>query len=352
MLDTVWRVLYHAEKIFGAGRRKENTVKRNREKQRVFITRRIPEAAVKLLQKHFRVKMNTAARNLRHGELKNAIRETDALLCLLTDKIDRSLLSVASNLRIVANMAVGYDNIDLKAATERGIMATNTPGVLTETTADLAWALILGIARRVVESDRYTRKGNFSGWEPMLLLGNDVHEKTLGIIGLGRIGQAVARRAGGFKMKVLYYDENKAAATVEKKLKARRVSLKTLLKEADFVTLHVPLTDTTRHLIGASQLQMMKRTAYLINTSRGPVVYEKDLVCALKKKVISGAALDVYEGEPRIEAGLKRLPNVILLPHIGSASVETRTKMALMAADNIIKALSGKRPPNLLNDIR
>jgi glyoxylate reductase len=317
----------------------------------VFITKRIPEAAVELLREHFDVNMNLEDRNLRSGELKKAIREVDAVLCLLTDKIDEGVLSGAPNLRVVANMAVGYDNIDLKAAASRGIMVTNTPGVLTETTADLAWALIMGIARRIVESDRYTREGKFSGWEPMLFLGNDVYEKTLGIIGFGRIGQAVARRASGFKMKNLFYDETNVSPAIQKKLKARYVALETLLKEADFVTVHVPLTETTRHLIGREQLHMMKRTAYLINTSRGPVVDEEELARALKEKLIAGAALDVYEREPRLAAGLKSLPNVILLPHIGSASVETRTKMALMAARNIIKALSGKRPPNLVDGI-
>lgn len=326
-------------------------MKKRQAKKSVYITRRIPAPAVELLKKHFKVTMNTEDRNARRSELKKAAKEVDALLCLLTDKIDDDLLSGAPNLKIAANMAVGFDNIDLKATSKHGVMATNTPGVLTETTADLTWALILGIARRIVESDKYMRGGRYKTWGPMLLMGGDVFGKTLGIIGFGRIGQAIARRAAGFGMKVHYRDEFAAPASVEKKLRAEKVSLTKLLRESDFVTLHVPLTKGTRHLMNAKRLQMMKPTAYLINTSRGPVINEEDLVKALKNGEIAGAGLDVYEKEPAMARGLARLSNVIILPHIGSASVETRTKMALMAAENIIKALSGKRPPNLLNEI-
>jgi glyoxylate reductase len=343
-------VLYHAEKFLWAEDRKGNqSVSKEQRERKVFITRPIPEAAIERLSERFIVERNKEDRNLRANELRRAAKEADGLLCLLTDKIDGKLLASVSNLRIVANMAVGFDNIDLKAATERGIMATNTPGVLTETTADLAWGLIMACARRIVEADRFTREGKFTGWGPMLFMGSDVYGKTLGIIGFGRIGQAVARRAQSFKMKVIYYDETEVPQPLQKKLNARPVSLETLLKEADFVTLHVPLTPTTRHLIGAAQLGLMKPGAYLVNTSRGPVINEKELVSALKVDSIAGAGLDVYEREPALAAGLKKLSNVILLPHIGSASVETRTKMALMAADNIIKALAGKKPPNLLN---
>jgi glyoxylate reductase len=318
----------------------------------VYITRNIPAPAVEHLEKFYQVQMNTEDRGAYRRELKKAFQESDAVLCLLTDRIDAELLTRAPKVRVVANMAVGYDNIDLKTATDNGIMATNTPGVLSETTADLAWALILGIARRLVESDRYTREKKFSGWEPMLFLGSDVYEKTLGIVGFGRIGRAVARRASGFAMKVLYNDETRAPASVEKKLRAERVPLGTLLRESDFVTLHVPLTATTHHLIGAKELKSMKPTAFLINTSRGPVVDEEALVKALRQNVIAGAGLDVYEKEPRMARGLIGLPNTILLPHIGSGSIETRTKMALMAAENIVAALSGRRPPNLLNTPR
>ncbi len=314
----------------------------------IYITRKIPAPAIELLKKNFDVRMNTENRNARRSEIKRALKDAHALLCLLTDPIDDELLASAPNLKIVANMAVGFDNIDLKAAARRKIKVTNTPGVLTETTADLAWALILGVARRLVEADQFTRKGKFTGWEPMLFLGGDVYGKTLGIVGFGRIGQAVARRALGFGMKVLYADEVNAPDSLERKLRARRVSLDELLRESDFVTLHVLLTEDTRGLIGGKQLAMMKPSAYLINTSRGPVVDEKALIDALKKGAIAGAGLDVYEQEPKLARGLINLPNVVLLPHIGSASIETRTKMALMAAENIIATLSGKMPPNLV----
>jgi glyoxylate reductase len=314
----------------------------------IYITRKIPAPAIELLKKNFDVRMNTENRNARRSEIKRALKDAHALLCLLTDPIDDELLASAPNLKIVANMAVGFDNIDLKAAARRKIKVTNTPGVLTETTADLAWALILGVARRLVEADQFTRKGKFTGWEPMLFLGGDVYGKTLGIVGFGRIGQAVARRALGFGMKVLYADEVNAPDSLERKLSARRVSLDELLRESDFVTLHVLLTEDTRGLIGKKQLAMMKPSAYLINTSRGPVVDEKALIDALKKGAIAGAGLDVYEQEPKLARGLINLPNVVLLPHIGSASIETRTKMALMAAENIIATLSGKMPPNLV----
>jgi len=321
-------------------------------KKCVYITRRIPSAAVELLRDRFEVTMNASERNARRAEIKQALKEAHALLCLLTDTVDDEIMASAPNLKIVANMAVGYDNIDLKAATKRRIMVTNTPGVLTETTADLTWALILGVARRLVEADHYTHEGKFSGWGPMLFMGADVDGKTLGIVGFGRIGQAVARRALGFGMRVLYSDETRAAAALERKLGAKKVSLETLLRQSDFVTLHVPLTKSTHHLIGREQLRLMKPTAYLINTSRGPVVVEKELVRALKDSAIAGAGLDVYEKEPKLARGLLDLRNVVLLPHIGSASTETRTKMAVMAAENIVVALSGGRPPNLLNEIR
>lgn len=318
-------------------------------KARVYITRMIPSPAVELLKKRFDVSMNVEDRNARRSEIKKALKDAHALLCLLTDRVDEGLLAGAPNLRIAANMAVGFDNIDLDAATRHGVMATNTPGVLTETTADLAWALILGTARRLAEADAYTRDGKFTGWEPMLFMGGDVHGKTLGLVGFGRIGRAVAKRAAGFDMKILYRDATAAPASVEKKLKARRVSLGMLLRESDFVSLHVPLTAKTRHLIGDEQLRAMKPSACLINTSRGPVADERALVKALKGGAIAGAGLDVYEREPALARGLAALPNATLLPHIGSASIETRTKMAVMAAENIIEALSGRRPPNLLN---
>jgi len=320
-------------------------------KKSVYITRTIPAPAVEILRKHFKVTINREDRNAHRGEIKKALKDAHALLSLLTDPIDEELLANAPNLRIVANMAVGFNNIDLKAATKHGIMATNTPDVLTETTADLAWALILAVARRLVEADTFTREGQFPGWEPMAFLGGDIHGKTLGVVGFGRIGQAMARRAAGFGMRVLYCDAARVSASVEKRLKAKRVSLRKLFGASDFISLHVPLTKTTHHLIGAEQLKLMKPTAYLVNTSRGPVVDEKALVKALKQGKIAGAGLDVYEKEPALARGLDKLANVVLLPHIGSASIETRTKMAVMAAENIVHGLSGKKPPNLLNKL-
>jgi len=252
-------------------------------------------------------------------------------------------------LKIIANYAVGFDNIDVDAATKRGIMVSNTPGVLTDTTADLAWALILATARRVVEGDKFLRHGKFKGWKPMLLLGTDVHHATLGIIGFGNIGKAVARRAIGFDMKVIYYSAHRAPLEVEEKLDVEYRSLDDLLREADFISIHVPLTKETQHLIGERELKMMKKEAYLINTARGPIVDEKALAKALKEGWIRGAGLDVFEREPEVEPELLELDNVVLLPHLGSASYDTRAKMATMAAENVVSALNGEVPPNLVN---
>lgn len=317
---------------------------------KVFVTRKILEEGLNMLRQHFDVEVSDYDGVLPREVLLQKVKGVDAIVSMLDDKIDAELMDAAGpNLKIVANYAVGYNNIDVEEATKRGIMVTNTPGVLTETTADFAWALMMAIARRVVEADRYVREGKFTGWGPMLLLGTDVYGATLGIVGFGRIGQAMARRALGFNMKVLYYDSNRAPEQVEKELKATFVDLPTLLKESDFVSLHVPLTKETYHLIGEKELKMMKKSAYLINTARGPVVDEKALVRALKEGWIRGAALDVYENEPKVEPELLELDNVVLAPHIASASYETRSKMSVMVAENIIKALSGEVPPNLLN---
>jgi len=244
---------------------------------------------------------------------------------------------------------VGYNNVDVKAATGRGVPVTNTPGVLTETTADLAFTLILSVARRVAEGDRMVREGRFQFWAPFLFLGTEVTGKTLGIIGMGRIGKAVARRASGFAMRVLYYNQNRVSPSEEKEFHAEYADMKTLLASADFVSLHVPLNEKTRHLIGSAELALMKPAAFLINTSRGPVVDESALVSALKSGVIAGAGLDVYENEPALAPGLAELTNTVLLPHVGSATLETRTKMAMMATDNLIAGLTGRKPPNLVN---
>jgi glyoxylate reductase len=275
--------------------------------------------------------------------LARGVRDADGLLCLLTERIDAELLAAAPRLRAVANCAVGYDNIDVAAAAARGIVVTNTPDVLTETSADLAWALLLAAARRVVEGDRLVRSGVWPGWSPDLLLGTDVHGATLGIVGLGRIGAAVARRARGFGMRVLYTQRHRLRRPPAG---ARFTPLPRLLAQADFVSLHVPLTAATRHLIGARELTRMKRTAILVNTSRGPVVDERALVRALASGRIAAAGLDVYEREPETPAALRALPNVVLTPHIASATTETRRRMAILAAMNLAAALAGREPPN------
>jgi len=317
---------------------------------KVFVTRKILEEGLNMLRERYDVEVSDYDGIIPREMLLEKVKGADALVSLLTDNIDAEVMDAAGpNLKIIANYAVGYNNIDVEEATKRGIMVTNTPGVLTETTADFAWTLLMAIARRIVEADKFVREGKFRGWEPMLLLGTDVFGATLGIVGFGRIGQAMARRALGFNMRVLYYDNSKVDEQIEKELKATFVDLPTLLKESDFVTLHVPLTKQTHHLIGEKELKMMKKDAYLINTARGPVVDEKALVKALKEGWIKGAALDVFENEPEIEPELLKLDNVVLAPHIASASYATRSKMSVMVAENIIKALNGEVPPNLVN---
>jgi lactate dehydrogenase-like 2-hydroxyacid dehydrogenase len=294
------------------------------------------------------VEVNPHDRVLARKELLPAVVGRDGVLCLLTDRIDAEVLDAAKGCKVFANCAVGYDNVDVPAATARGIAITNTPGVLTDATADLTWALIFAVARRIVEGDRYVRGGEFKGWAPMLLLGGDITGQTLGIVGAGRIGQAVARRSVGFQMKVLYTDPS-ARQELEREVGARRVELDELLRESDFVSLHTPLVTETRHLIGRRELSLMKPTAYLINAARGPIVDEEALVEALRDKRIAGAGLDVYENEPALAPGLADLPNVVLLPHLGSASTQTRTRMATMAAENLLAVLEGRIPPNLVS---
>ncbi|AEH50637.1 glyoxylate reductase [Pseudothermotoga thermarum] len=322
----------------------------SKNKPKVFVTMKIPEEGLKLLAEHVEVEVSEYDGVLPKKVLCEKVKGVDGILSMLADTIDKEVFDAAGpNLKIVANYAVGYNNIDVEEATKRGIMVTNTPGVLTETTADLAWALLMAVARRIVEADRFVREGKFKGWRPTLLLGTDVYGSTLGVIGFGRIGQAVARRALGFNMRVLYYSRKRVDEEIEKRLNATYVDLETLLKESDFVTLHVPLTKETYHLIDEPQLRMMKKEAYLINTARGPVVNEKALVKALKEGWIRGAALDVFENEPEVEPELLKLDNVVLAPHIGSASYATRIKMSIMVAENLIKGLKGEVPPNLVN---
>jgi glyoxylate reductase len=268
---------------------------------------------------------------------------------VISETIDEALLAARPGLRVVSNVAVGYNNVDVAACTRRGVVVTNTPDVLTETTADFAWTLLMATARRLAEADRYTREGRFRQWEYMLLLGGDVHGKTLGVVGFGRIGRAMARRALGFGMRVLYQDAVAADAAAERELRATRTDLATLLRESDFVTLHTPLIPETRHLINAESLRTMKKTAYLINAARGPVVDEAALVRALREGWIAGAGLDVFEEEPKVHPGLIDLPNVVLAPHIASASHETRLQMATLAVENCLAVLEGKTPPTPVN---
>jgi glyoxylate reductase len=315
---------------------------------RVVVTRRIPHDGIALLETFFEVDENRDDRPYPPDALAARAQEADALVALLTDRVDEALLARCARLKIVANVAVGYDNIDLAAAARHGVTVTNTPGVLTDATADFAFTLLLAAARRVVEADRFVRAGKFHGWEIMGFQGGDIAGRTLGIAGFGRIGQAVARRARGFGMEVIYADDQRAPEALEEELGARRVDKATLLATSDFVSLHVPLLPQTRHYIGEAELAVMKRTAYLINTSRGPVVDEAALARALAGGMIRGAGLDVFEREPEVEPALLELDNVVLAPHIASATVETRSKMALIAAENAIAAVSGLTPPNVV----
>ena len=286
----------------------------------------------------------------RYEVVLQAAREMDGILCLLTDRIDANLINAATRLRVISNCAVGYDNIDVPAATARGVMVCNTPGVLTETTADLAWALIMSAGRRIVEADRYLRAGKWKSWSPQLMLGQDIHAATIGIIGFGRIGQAVARRAKGFGMEVLYTDSVRQLEA-EQTIGAEFAALGDLLRGSDFVSIHTPLAPETRHLIGARELRLMKPTAVLVNTARGPIVDEAALAEALRERRIFAAGLDVFESEPLPqESPLVGLENVVLLPHMGSASVATRGRMARMAAENLVAGLSGQRPAYLVNE--
>jgi glyoxylate reductase len=307
---------------------------------RILITRAIPEPAIQKLKEVFEVVINPFDRPMTRCEILASITDCDALISMLSDSIDTELMQAAPRLRVVANYAVGYNNIDLNAAQKHKITICNTPGVLTESTADLAWALLMAAARRLLEADALMRSGEFTGWEPMMLLGADIHAKTLGIIGMGRIGQAVARRATGFGMKIIYSGKAK-----DLDFCAENVDLDTLLQTSDFISLHVPITPDTHHLIVKAEIARMKSSAILINTARGAVVDEAELVQALQKGSIAGAGLDVYEHEPEMQEGLAELKNVVLAPHIGSASTETRIAMGLLAASNAIAVIQGKEPP-------
>ncbi|MFZ0450610.1 MAG: D-glycerate dehydrogenase [Desulfatiglandaceae bacterium] len=316
---------------------------------KVLITGNLPEEVLALIQKEHEIVFHPENRPLDRNRLLAMVADREGLLCMITDRVDVALMKEASGLRMIANFGVGFDNIDVGAASDRGILVSNTPDVLTDATADLTLTLMLAVARRVLEGDRMTRAGEFRFWAPMHFLGQEVSGKTLGIIGLGRIGRAVARRAKGFHMEILYHSRRRLGSVHEKDLGVTYCELDKLLARSDFVSMHVPLTSVTHHLIGREELAMMRSSAYLINTSRGPVVDEEALLVALRDGVIAGAGLDVYEHEPDLTPGLAGLQNVLLLPHVGSATIETRTNMGLRAARNLMAGLRGERPPDCLN---
>ncbi len=318
-------------------------------KPKVYVTRELPHRGLNTIKEHFETEVWPEYAPPPKKVIIEKAKNVDALATLLSDKIDAEVFDAAPKLQIVSQLAVGFDNIAIQEATKRGIYVTNTPEVLTDTTADFAWTLLMAIARRVVEADKYVRNGQWKvGWHPNMMTGRDVYGATIGIVGAGRIGYAIAKRAKGFDMKILFYDV--IPRPEMESLGAKKVDLDTLLKESDFVSLHVPLMKETYHLMNEQKLKLMKRTAYLINNSRGPVVDEKALYKALKEGWIAGAGLDVFEQEPTpTENPLLKLDNVVVAPHISSASLETRSKMAEMVADNLVAFFEGKKPPNLVN---
>ena len=310
----------------------------------IFISNALPQEAVGLIPKDFTLDYNDTDSPLSKTELVSRLKGKDGLVCHIISTVDDEVLAAVPTLRVVANVAVGYNNIDVAAAKRRGVTVTNTPDVLTETTADFAWTLLMATARRIVEADHYARSGRWTAWKWDLLWGADIHGKTLGIVGFGRIGRAVARRALGFRMRVLYHDAVKADAAVERELSATTTDLETLLCEADFVTLHTNLTPETRHLIGKRTLRLMRSSAVLVHAARGPIVDEAALAQALGEGWIAGAGLDVFEEEPKIHPDLLPLQNVVLAPHIASASRDTRIAMATLAVRNCVAVLEGKPP--------
>ena len=318
-------------------------------KPKVLVTREVFDETLAYLREHAEVDSNQDDVALTPDELATRLADKAAVVCSLTDRIDAALLGRCPKLRVVANIAVGYNNIDVPACTARGIVATNTPGVLDDSTADLAWTLMLGAARRITEVERYVRAGQWKGWRLKQWLGTDVHHATLGIVGMGRIGQTIARRAAGFEMRVLYHNRKRVPQEIERKLNATHVDLDTLFRESDFVVLQVPYSPQTHHMIGAPELAKMKSTAILINSTRGGVVDDEALVAALKRGTIRAAGLDVFENEPNLNPGFLALDNVVLAPHVGSSTEATRRAMAMTAAENAVAGLRGERPPNLIN---
>jgi gluconate 2-dehydrogenase len=318
-------------------------------KPKVQVTREVFDETLAFLAQHCDVESNQEDIAYAPDVLARKLADKDGVMCALTDRIDPGLLERCPRLKAVANIAVGYNNIDLAACTARGVMATNTPGVLDDSTADLAWALMLGAARRLTELERRVRAGEWKGWRLKQWLGVDVHHATLGIFGMGRIGQAIARRAAGFEMKVLYHNRKRIAAEIEKRCNAAYATKDELLRQSDFVVLQVPYSPETHHLIGARELKLMKPTAVLVNSTRGGVVDDAALVEALKSGTIRAAGLDVFENEPSLNKGFLALDNVVLMPHVGSSTEATRRAMAMTAAKNLAAALTGAAPPNLLN---
>jgi gluconate 2-dehydrogenase len=320
-------------------------------KPKILVTRATFGEVIEKLRERFEVEENQKDDTPWAGdELKRRLADKDGLLSTGSDRIDASILAGAPRLKAVCNVAVGYNNIDLAACSERGILATNTPEVLDDTTADTSWALIMAAARRITEAERWLRGGNWiQGWKYDRLLGQDVHHATLGIVGMGRIGQAIARRAKGFSMRILYHNRRRATKAIEREAGAKYVTLEKLLKESDFVSLNLPYSKEAHHLIGARELSLMKPTAVIVNAARGGIIDDAALVQALKERRIAAAGLDVFEGEPKFNPGFLELDNVALIPHIGSATRATRMKMNLLAVKNLTAALAGKRPPNLLN---
>jgi len=318
-------------------------------KPRVLVTRHVYPAAIAILQEHCVVDYQDRYEVMDEARLQKKLQLADGVVCQLTDPLTRAVIDSAPNLRVISQVAVGHDNIDVEAATARKIVVTNTPGVLTEATADLTFALLLATARKLPTAEKYLRDGKWQRWDVDLLCGGDVHGQTIGIVGMGRIGQAVARRARGFSMRVLYAARNDAPDEIVQEFGARRVPLDALLRESDFVSLHVPLNDETKHLISIEQLCQMKRNAILINTARGPIVDERALAAALEEGLIAGAGLDVFEDEPKVHPDLLALPGVVLLPHIGSAVTSMRSLMCALAAKDCAAVLSGKRPEHAVN---
>lgn len=319
------------------------------QRSRVLVTREVFDETISYLSEYCDVESNQEDVALQPDVLARRLADKDGIVCSLTDRVDSALLEHCPKIKVVSNIAVGYNNIDVPACTARGIMVTNTPGVLDDSTADFAWTLMLGAARRITEVERCVREGDWKGWRLKQWLGTDVHHATLGIVGMGRIGQTIAKRAAGFDMRVLYHNRTRVAEDIERRLNASWVSLDALLREADFVVLQMPYSPETHHMIGAAELAKMKPASILVNSTRGGVVDDAALIDALKKKTIRAAGLDVFENEPNLNPGFLELDNVVLAPHVGSSTEATRRAMAMTAAKNAVAALSGERPPNLIN---